>query len=293
MDNTAPLRWTDRLLNRVVYLLPHHLVSRTILLFTRSEIPLVRNSVVGLYTRLFKLNMEEALEPALSSYRSMNALFTRALKPTARPIDTHPQSLVSPADGGISEFGKINGRQLIQAKGYFYDLNKLLGGQAKLAAAFEGGQFATVYLSPRDYHRVHMPLRGTLTDMIYIPGRLFSVSPKTTRMVPEIFTRNERVACLFDTDFGRMAVVLVGAINVAAIETVWAGLITPPRQKQVVHKHYSETIVLNKGAEMGRFNMGSTAIVLLEGNNLEMVTQLETGQSVKMGEALGISIHQS
>ena len=287
MDKTEPLRWTDHLLNRVISLLPHHLVSRIVLQLTRSEMPLVRNSVIGVYTRLFKLNLEEALEPSLSSYRSMNALFTRALKPTARPIDPDPQSLVSPADGNISEFGNIQGQQLLQAKGYYYDLNKLLGGDNTLAAPFREGQFATIYLSPRDYHRVHMPLTGTLTDMIYIPGRLFSVSPKTTRMVPEIFTRNERVACLFDTTFGRMAVILVGAINVAAIETVWAGLVTPPRHQQVVHTHYTDNITLQKGAEMGRFNMGSTAIVLIEGRNLDMDTALEPGQKMQMGVRLG------
>jgi len=275
----------NRFVAGLFFLLPHHLISRIALRLTRSEIPWLRNLLVSAYTWKFPLKMEEALEPSIPAYRSLNALFTRALRADARPLAPGP-SLISPADGRISEFGPIKHDRLLQAKGFYYNLNSLFGGFTDLASAFQDGDFATVYLSPRDYHRMHMPCTGQLTDMLYIPGRLFSVSPATTQTTPEIFTRNERVVCLFDTEIGRMAVIFVGAINVAAIETVWDGLITPPRAKKPIHTRYNPSITLERGMEMGRFNMGSTVIVLTEQGKVNF-DSLEKEQTILYGQALG------
>jgi phosphatidylserine decarboxylase len=252
----------------------------------RIETPAIKNAIIRLYTTLFKLNMNEAVEPDPFAYPTMNALFTRALRPEARPLPDDESQLVSPADGVISEFGAIDNTLLIQAKGQYYSHDLLLGGNPDLSRPFNDGLFATVYLSPRDYHRVHMPFTGRLTDMIHVPGRLHSVSLMTTRHIPELFSRNERVVCLFDTDAGRMAVVLVGAINVAAIETVWAGLITPPAGKEIRHTHYDQPIELQRGDELGRFNMGSTVIVLMEKDRFEWLDGLESYSAVKMGQGL-------
>jgi phosphatidylserine decarboxylase len=273
------------LLSGFLYFLPHHLISRTTLRLTRVETPWLRNFLVSAYTWKFPLKMEEASEPSISAYSSLNALFTRSLKAEARPITTGP-CLISPADGKVSEFGPIKHDSLLQAKGFHYDLNSLFGGFTDLALAYRNGSFATIYLSPQDYHRMHMPCTGQLTDMLYIPGRLFSVSPATTKTIPRIFTRNERVVCLFDTEIGRLAVVFVGAINVAAIETVWAGLITPPRAKKPLLTHYDLPIELKRGAEMGRFNMGSTVIVLTEPGRIDF-NKLQTKQEILFGQVLG------
>ncbi len=274
-----------------IYLLPQHRISRLIYWLTRIETPAVKNTIIRLYTAAFKLDMEEAVESNPLAYPSMNALFTRALKPDARPLPQDKQMLVSPADGVISEFGSISNTLLLQAKGHEYSHDQLLGGHAELSRPFNDGLFATVYLSPRDYHRVHMPFTGRLTDMIYVPGRLHSVSLLTTRTIPGIFTKNERLVCLFDTDAGRLAVVLVGAINVAAIETVWAGLVTPPPGKSVTHTHYDEPILLQRGAELGRFNMGSTVVMLMEKGRFEWQPTLSHYSDIKMGEALAIALN--
>ncbi len=270
---------------RLVFFLPHHLISRITLQLTRSETPWLRNFLILAYTRKFPLKMEEALEPSVSTYPSLNALFTRALRSEARPIHSGA-CLVSPADGKISEFGLIEHDRLLQAKGFYYDLNSLFGGFSDLALPFRNGDFATIYLSPRDYHRMHMPCTGQLTDMLYIPGRLFSVSPATTKTTPRIFTRNERIVCLFNTETGRLAVIFVGAINVAAIETVWDGVITPPRSKKPVHTHYDPPIILKRGMEMGRFNMGSTIIVLTERGKISF-NDLAINQKILYGQKLG------
>ncbi len=280
------IRLLELLATGLIFILPQHWISRLTYQLVRIETPAIKNAIIRLYTTLFKLNMSEAVEPDPLAYPSMNALFTRALRAEARPLPDDPDMLVSPADGVISEFGSIANTLMIQAKGHYYSHDLLLGSNAELSRPFNDGLFATIYLSPRDYHRFHMPFSGRLTDMIYIPGRLHSVSLMTTRTIPEIFTRNERVVCFFDTDAGRMAVVLVGAINVAAIETVWAGLITPPRGKEIHHTHYDESIELKRGEELGRFNMGSTVIVLLEGDRWEWLDGLETYSDIRMGEGL-------
>ncbi len=284
--NTTANPLLEKLATGILFCLPQHWISRIVFRLTRIETPAIKNAIIRLYTWMFKLNMAEAAEPDPLGYPTMNALFTRALKPEARPLPEDETILVSPADGVVSEFGSIDNTLLLQAKGHWYSHDLLLGGHAELSRPFNDGLFATVYLSPRDYHRVHMPFSGRLTEMIYIPGRLHSVSLMTTRNIPEIFTRNERVVCLFDTDAGRMAVVLVGAINVAAIETVWAGLITPPPGKEAVLTRYDEPIELKRGDELGRFNMGSTVVVLMEKEAFEWEPGLMRYSGVRMGEAL-------
>ena len=281
----------QRLIAGLFYLLPHHLISRIALRLAHAETPWLRNLLVTAYTWKFPLQMQEALDPSISAYRSLNALFTRALRPDARPIDPGP-GVVAPADGRISACGPIKHDSLLQAKGFHYDLNSLFGGFKDLAQTFHNGDFATIYLSPRDYHRMHMPCAGQLTDMIYIPGRLFSVSPATTKTIPRIFTRNERLVCLFDSEAGRLGVVFVGAINVAAMETVWAGLITPPRGKKAIHTRYDPAVILQRGMEIGRFNMGSTVIVLTEQGRIDF-NKLKKEQKVLVGQPLGAITHHS
>lgn len=284
--NITLLRILDYLACGATFILPQHVISRIVYWLTRIETPVVKNTIIKLYTAAFRLNMSEAVETDPLAYPSMNALFTRALKPRVRPLPEDKTLLVSPADGVVSEFGSISNTLLLQAKGYRYSHDQLLGGYAELNRPFNDGLFATIYLSPKDYHRVHMPFTGRLTDMIYIPGRLHSVSLMTTRTIPEIFTKNERLVCLFDTDAGRLAVVLVGAINVAAIETVWAGLVTPPPGKSITLTHYDEPILLERGAELGRFNMGSTVVLLMEKGRFNWQTGLEPYSDIRMGEAM-------
>ena len=279
-------RILEKAITGLFYVLPHHLISRTVLRLSHSNNRWLSRLLIRNYARWFKLDMREALQPSLASYPSLNALFTRALRPDARPLAQPDTTLVSPADGILSEYGRIEGNQLLQAKGYHYSLTKLFADFHDLAAPFTDGQYATIYLSPRDYHRLHMPLRGELTDQIYIPGRLFSVSPMTTRNIPEIFTRNERLICLFDSDIGRIALIMVGAINVSAMETVWAGPVTPSHEKTPNHTHYDDTMRLQRGAEMGRFNMGSTIILLTEKNRIGWLDTLSPGQTIRLGNAL-------
>ncbi|RZI70047.1 MAG: phosphatidylserine decarboxylase, partial [Pseudomonas sp.] len=216
-----------------------------------------------------------------------------ALKPGARPLDSTPGAILSPADGAVSQLGPIEHGRIFQAKGHSYSVLELLGGDARLSAPFMGGEFATVYLSPKDYHRVHMPLAGTLREMVYVPGRLFSVNQTTAENVPELFARNERVVCLFDTERGPMAVVLVGAMIVASIETVWAGLVTPPKRELKTFR-YDEAarapIHLEKGAELGRFKLGSTAIVLFGPNQVKWSELLAAGSPVQMGQGLALPL---
>lgn len=257
--------WPQTLWSAVQYLLPHHLISRGAFHLTRWRTPFTA-SAIRWFVRRFDVDLSEAAVSDPTAYATFNAFFTRALKPEARPIAPDPDDWISPCDGRISQIGAIQSGNLLQAKSRDYSVLELLGGDTDLAQEFAQGTFATIYLSPRDYHRVHMPCQGRLRTMIHVPGRLFSVSPATVQQVPNLFARNERVVCVFDTDQGAMALVLVGAINVAAIETVWSGLVTPPSAHEVTRRDYGEntgvTVELMRGQEMGRFNMGSTVIVL-------------------------------
>lgn len=277
--------FTDRLKSWPLYVLPHHLVSRVVYKLTRIESRFVP-AAIGKFARLFNIDLNEASQPDPAHYKTFNEFFTRTLKDGARQISGNEQQFCSPVDGRISQLGPIHKGTLVQAKGHHYTVSDLLGGRAADAETFATGSFATLYLSPRDYHRIHMPVTGELCSMHYIPGRLFSVAPHTVRVVPRLFARNERVVAIFNTSAGKMAMVLVGAINVAAIETVWAGLITPPTNPKILYKDYdASSHTLQKGMEMGRFNMGSTVILLLE--NGAFKPELTAGDPIRMGELLG------
>ena len=232
--------------------------------------------------------MNEALEQDINTFKSFNHFFTRELNSNVRPLTTTPNAIACPADGTVSQAGKINDGDIFQAKGKNFTVTELLGGDSKRAEPFNNGVFTTIYLSPKDYHRLHMPLTGTLREMVHIPGRLFSVNTATTNSVPGLFARNERVAAIFDTDAGPMALVLVGAIFVSSIETVWHGVVTPPSITSVRSWQYHENApVLKIGEEMGRFNMGSTIIVLLAKNKAEWDSNFTAEKVVKLGEHIG------
>ena len=272
------------------YLLPHHLLSRLIGYAADCRAAWFKNRLIGWFAKQYQVDMSEAQIEDLNAFEHFNAFFTRALKPGARPLEQSPGAVLCPADGAVSQLGKIEHGRVFQAKGHSFSLVELLGGDSERAKPFMGGAFATIYLSPKDYHRVHMPLAGTLTEMVYVPGRLFSVNQSTAENVPELFARNERVVCLFDTERGPMAVVLVGAMIVASIETVWAGLVTPPKRSLKTFR-YDEAarapIVLDKGAELGRFKLGSTAIVLFGADQVQWAQELAAGSPVQMGQLLG------
>ncbi len=281
------LRLSDYLKSLPLYPLPHHFISRIVLWLTRQR-SVYTTPAIQRFASVFDVNMTDAAEPNLDNYPTFNAFFTRALTAEARPIAGGQDEIASPADGRISAIGPIKQQQIYQAKRHNYSMLALLGGDQAAAMRLSDGRFTTIYLSPKDYHRLHMPLAGKLISQTHVPGRLFSVAPHTVRTVPSLFTRNERVIALFETEVGLMALVLVGAINVAAIETVWHGLVTPPQKKQISRISYdnNERIELARGAEMGRFNMGSTIIVLLE-NPARWRADIGPGDSVRMGQFLG------
>lgn len=271
----------DKLFALIQYPLPHHLISRLVGKFAECRIAWLKNLFIKAFIRHFQVDMSQALEPDPTAYACFNDFFTRAMKAEVRPIG---DGLVSPADGTLSRYGRTHHGTLIQAKGQAYSLTTLLGGDTHRAAPFRQGSFATVYLSPRDYHRVHMPLTGTLREMVYVPGRIFSVNQATANHVPALFARNERLVCIFDTEQGPLAMVLVGAMIVAAIETVWAGQITP-LSSEVQHIRFDEPIMLEKGAEMGRFKLGST-VVMCFGREVDF-DDISIDTMVSMGERLG------
>jgi len=286
----------DRLFLLGQYLLPHHLLSRTAGRLAECRAGWIKKPLIRTFASHFQVDMSEALVEEPTAYEHFNAFFTRALKDGARPLDTDPGAILSPADGCLSQLGSIDQGRIFQAKGHSFSVQELLGGDPASAEPFLGGDFATVYLSPKDYHRVHMPLAGTLREMIHVPGRLFSVNRLTAENVPELFARNERVVCLFDTECGPMAVVLVGAMIVASIETVWAGLVAP-QTHQVRRWRYGETagapIHLAKGAELGRFKLGSTAIVLFGPQRVRWNEGLDALSPVRMGRSIGQALQPS
>jgi phosphatidylserine decarboxylase len=238
------------------------------------------------FARKYGVNMDEAHNPDLASYSSFNEFFTRALRDGARPLGD--SDFVCPVDGSISQFGTIEHDQIFQAKGHRYSTTALVGGDRTLAALFDHGSFATLYLSPRDYHRIHMPCDGRVTRMIYVPGSLFSVNPTTARGVPGLFARNERVVCLFDSAFGPFAMVLVGATIVGSMATVWHGVVNPSRTGTVREWHYrDQDIVLKKGEEMGRFLLGSTVVMLFPRSVIAFNPDWLAERTIRMGEAMG------
>jgi phosphatidylserine decarboxylase len=267
------------------YLLPQHGLSRLVLAATRVRTAWFKNRIIRGFLKLYSVDMSEAAQSDPYRYGSFNEFFTRALKEGARPIASDAGAIACPVDGRVSEAGTIERDQLLQAKGRHYRLTELLAAQP-WAQRFEGGSFATIYLAPFNYHRVHVPLRGELRETVYVPGRLFSVNSVTAQRVPGLFARNERVLTLFDSDAGQFALVLVGALNVGSMSTVWAGDITPAARRVVTRVPAPPTL-LEKGAELGRFNMGSTVILLFEPNRVRWQPHVRAGAVVKLGEPLG------
>lgn len=279
----------DALFIALQRLVPQHLISRAAGMLAESEEPMIKNAFIRRFVEHYQVDMTQALEQDPLAYNNFNHFFTRALKPGMRPICTAPQAIACPADGAISQLGRIEQGRVFQAKGQSYSVFELLGGDAVSAKLYADGDFATVYLSPRDYHRVHMPFAGTLTKMTHVPGELFSVNTVTAAEVPRLFARNERVVCHFDTCAGPMVVVLVGAMIVASIETVWAGLVTPIKRRIRTTEYDAAPgcIHLDKGEEMGRFLLGSTAIVLFPERTVQWDTALAANSTVRMGQQIG------
>jgi len=278
-----------RLFVALQYLLPHHFLSRLAYRITRSRVPLVKNALIRSFVSNFHPDMSEAEQPDPLQYESFNAFFTRALRAQARPPDPDPAVLDSPVDGAVSQIGRLDGPWLVQAKGHAYTLESLLAADLSWAARFRGGAFAALYLAPFNYHRVHMPLRGALRAAWYVPGQLFSVNATTTAGVPGLFARNERVVCVFGHEALTFAVVLVGALLVGSIATVWHGEVTPRAVRGCADLPLDASraaLNLEKGAELGRFNMGSTVILLLPPGSGEWLPGLAPGSSVRVGQAL-------
>lgn len=281
----------DKLFIGLQHLVPQHSLSRAAGWLASTQNSLLKNTFIRWFVKRYNVDMSLAQEENPLAYTSFNDFFTRALKPDARPINSAADSIVCPADGAISQLGPIKDGRIFQAKGQHYTALELLGGDEALAAEFAEGTFATVYLSPRDYHRVHMPYSGKLRAMVSIPGELFSVNTITAENVPRLFARNERAVAIFDTDIGPMAVVLVGAMIVAGIETVWDGQIAPFASRDIATSLYPyQNITLNKGDEMGRFKLGSTAVILFANNKMQWDTNYIAGTPTKMGELMGRKI---
>lgn len=271
------------------HLLPHRLISCIADFLANHQSPKLSQALIQYFIKRYPVCFQEAAEPDVSKYRSFNDFFTRRLKAEARPIDANPYTAISPADSAIAQMGQIEKNRLIQAKGQYFTLENLLAGDAA-SQTFENGSFITQYLAPHDYHRVHMPLDGQLKSMIYIPGRLFSVNPRITAVIPGIMARNERVVCIFETEAGLMAVIMVGAMIVGNMETIWAGRLPILNKRHIATTHYgagSPPVFLNKGEEMGRFRLGSTTIVLFEKDRFNFAANLNWGLLIKMGQSLG------
>lgn len=284
----------DQLKITLQYILPKHLISRLVGYLAAARLGFISHALMKLFIRAYGINMAEARYENPSDYASFNDFFTRPLKDGARPVVTDEQTLAHPVDGAISQAGAIAGDQLLQAKGHFYTVKALLGGDDNTAAAFQDGTFACIYLAPKDYHRIHMPIAGTLREMIYVPGELFSVNPLTAANVPGLFARNERVVTIFDTAAGPMALVLVGATIVASIETVWAGTVTPPTGSEVFRWQYPaegpNAVQLDKGAEMGRFKLGSTVVLTFAKDAIELLPTNFPGAVTRMGTAFATKL---
>jgi phosphatidylserine decarboxylase len=286
----ANSRVTDWLKSWPLALLPHHALSRLVRSATRWRVRWWKNLLIQLFIRHFRVDMSDAVHAEADAYPHFNSFFTRALRDGVRPQPDTPAAIACPVDGAISELGAISGDRLLQAKGRHYSLIDLLGGNREQADAFRDGLFCTLYLSPRDYHRIHMPVDGSLRETTYIPGRLFSVAPHTTRAISGLFTRNERLVTVFDSEAGPVAVILVGAIFVACTETVWGG-VAQPTGRGIEARRFgpdSDTAVsLRRGEELGRFNMGSTVILLFPPGRAQWLPELQAGQAVRLGQTLG------
>lgn len=281
----------DQLKIKAQYVLPKHAVSRAMGSFAKARAGFATQLFIRWFIRRYGVDMREALHEDPNHYSTFNEFFTRPLKDDARPILAGNNQLAQPVDGAVSQLGDIDDDAIFQAKGHDYSLTALLGGDEQDAKPFQDGRFATIYLAPRDYHRIHMPLDGTLRKMVYVPGDLFSVNPLTAANVPGLFARNERVVCFFDSDQGPFTLTLVGATIVASIETVWAGTVTPPRGPRVHSWDYPSSgfnaVELKKGDEMGRFKLGSTVVLTFPKGMVDFEPELGPESPTRMGEVLG------
>ncbi|MFZ6843811.1 archaetidylserine decarboxylase [Undibacterium sp. RuTC16W] len=277
---------SDRLAVLPQYLMPKKALTEFGSLIADAKAGNLTTKLIRWFVGKYQVDMNEAANPDIASYASFNEFFTRALRPDARPLAN--ADMVCPVDGAISQFGPVAQGQIFQAKGHDYSAIALVGGDKELAAHFHKGSFATIYLSPRDYHRIHMPCDGRLTRMIYVPGDLFSVNPTTARGVPGLFARNERVVCVFESANGPFVLALVGATIVGSMATVWHGIVNPPRTKHIREWHYKDQdIVLKKGEEMGRFLLGSTVVLLFPENTVDFNPAWQAAGPVRMGEMMG------
>ncbi len=277
------------------YLLPQHLLSRGMHYITRIENTAFKNALIKAIIRKYKVDMGTALVSEPTAYTNFNQFFTRALSANARPISMKKNTVISPVDGTVSQSGDIVEGRIFQAKNRLFSVEELLGGSPERAAPFHRGQFSTIYLSPKDYHRIHCPLNAELIEATHIPGQLFSVNPATTHVIPKLFARNERLATIFQTEIGKMAIIMVGAIFVSSIETTWAGVINTPRKQQIRTWFYGtesdKEYQVNRGGEIGRFNMGSTVILLFEANKIAWNSIMKPGLGLKMGEPVASITH--
>ena len=300
--NTNNNNTTSSLLDKIKvwpqYLLPHFLLTDLMFYLTRCKLRAWKNTFIRWFARHYGVDMSLAVKEDLAAYENFNEFFTRPLKPEVRPVCRDNDCIACPVDGTVSQLGGISNESLFQAKGHSYSLTRLLASQTEWVNQFRNGAFATIYLSPKDYHRIHMPADGELKQMTYVPGKLFSVSPATTREIPGLFARNERVLCLFETAFGPMAVILVGAMIVGGIETVWHGSVTPPHGKQLAHWYYASPgqdskprqVILKKGDELGRFNIGSTVILLFGENKIHWEPTANADSPVVMGKRIAFQV---
>jgi phosphatidylserine decarboxylase len=278
---------SDRLAVLPQYLMPKQLLTVLAGKFANARLGGLTTAVIRRFVARYGVNMQEAANPDIASYASFNEFFTRPLREGARPLAD--ADFICPVDGAISQFGAIERDSIFQAKGHSYTTTALVGGDADLAAQFADGSFATLYLSPKDYHRIHMPCPGSLRRMIYVPGELFSVNPTTALGVPGLFARNERVVCVFDSEFGPFVLTLVGATIVGSMATVWHGIVNPPRVRSVREWYYDgQEVALQKGQEMGRFLLGSTVVMLFPKDTLNFNPEWEPAKAIRMGEAMGV-----
>ncbi|MBX3703448.1 MAG: phosphatidylserine decarboxylase [Steroidobacteraceae bacterium] len=279
-------RFRERAFIGLQHLLPQHLLSRLVRVLARSRIGLLRTALIRAFLRGYPVDLSEAVHADPAAYPSFNDFFTRRLRAGARPLDPDPRAVLCPVDGVVSQAGAIEGDALLQAKGIRYSPAALLGGDAPLAAPFAGGSFATLYLAPHNYHRIHMPLAGTLVRARFVPGDLYSVNAATAAAVPGLFTRNERIACVFDTAAGPMAVVLVGALFVGSMSLAWCGEVRVPGRAVHELPVRDPIIALDRGAELGCFNMGSTVILMFAPGAVALADGLAPGQAVRFGERI-------
>lgn len=281
---------TNKLKLFMQYLAPQQWLSRLSQRLCECRCPWWKNWQIRFLIKRYGADLRSAKLENIEDYPNFNSFFTRLLKPELRPIVSGAKQIACPVDGAISQMGCIQNDVLFQAKGFYFNLAALLGGSQNHAAQFFDGYYATLYLAPKDYHRVHMPFSGKLRETIYIPGKLFSVNTLTTSQIPQLFARNERLVCLFDTTLGSMAVIMVGAMLVSSIHTVWGG--DTPRTKEITSVNYLEPIILERGAELGHFKMGSTVIVLFAKNAMQWSSELSANSIVKMGQLLGTGLQQ-